>query len=266
MSVWVQQEWYVNYDAQLRATIDSASGLRSVQINVHHRSPTIIIYLFIYINIFVWCTENAVQHQHGSAALHRLPAEGRHAAHGTSLACLGRHSLRTGLTRLRSGRGSRRPTTRGAAASARADATTYAPRRVHHCRILISHRSPFVPSCPRPSSIGTRSTACVRRVPTGKRSTSRSSSSSSRNPVRPTPPRLQAFKPDLCSHHRVSCRVVRRSDAVPVLRLLSAGAGSGQLHHPGLLPLALARACASTSRREPTPQLNQINNTTQLII
>ena len=66
--------------------------------------------------------------------------------------------------------------------------------------------------------------------------------------------------------HVVSCRVVRRSDAVPVLRLLSAGAGSGQLHHPGLLPLALARACASTSRREPTPQLNQINNTTQLII
>jgi len=62
----------------------------------------------------------------------------------------------------------------------------------------------------------------------------------------------------------VSCRVMHRSDAVPVLRLLPAGAGSRQLHHPGLLPLALARA--STSRREPTPALNQINNTTQLII
>lgn len=29
----LKQEWYVDYDAQLRATIDSASGLRSVQIN-----------------------------------------------------------------------------------------------------------------------------------------------------------------------------------------------------------------------------------------
>ena len=90
--VWVQQEWYVDYDAQLRATIDFASGLRSVQLNVRHRSALtrdthhysffLIIYLF---DCFVWCTENAVQHQRGSPALHRLPAEGRHAAHGTRL-------------------------------------------------------------------------------------------------------------------------------------------------------------------------------------
>jgi hypothetical protein len=97
MSVWVQQEWYVDYDAQLRATIDSASGLRSIQINVHHRSARtrhppfcfyfVYLYINLYINLFVWCTENAVQHQRGSAALHRLPAEGRHAAYGT------RHSI-----------------------------------------------------------------------------------------------------------------------------------------------------------------------------
>jgi hypothetical protein len=91
MDGWVQQEWYVDYDAQLRATIDSASGLRSVQINVR----TIIVYLFylfylfvcLFVCLFVYLfgAENAVQHQRGSAALHRLPAEGRHAAHGRPL-------------------------------------------------------------------------------------------------------------------------------------------------------------------------------------
>jgi hypothetical protein len=91
MDGWVQQEWYVDYDAQLRATIDSASGLRSVQINVRTIICLFVYFLFICLFVYLFYlfylfgAENAVQHQRGSAALHRLPAEGRHAAHGTPL-------------------------------------------------------------------------------------------------------------------------------------------------------------------------------------